>query len=281
MCIISAIPQETLLYDEDTFWACADKNPHGFGLMYVNEQDKVVVEKTMSALAFQKLLQDIHKEYNKISPIVAHYRVCTCGTKNEYNCHPFEIFPGELAYAHNGQIFSVKPGSKESDSHLFAIMLQDLDRGFINNPAIYKLITKFAGGDLMVFLDNKKQLSFINKKSWNEHEGILYSNYGFRTSQKKAKQADLVDSVKESKGDVIHLYKCHWCDTFVKKSGLIQTKCCNSIIKICMSCLVKLKEDNSFDVTHLGKSTKSMDKREFYTLLKDVRELSDIQLEVL
>lgn len=240
MCIITVTPKNTPLYSKEVFNSCSFANPDGFGLMYC-EDGQVKVQKTMNRHAFWELLQEVHTRCNDKSHIVAHYRVSTCGDETVYNCHPFEIFPGKLAMAHNGQIMNVNANSKESDSHKFAKYLSTLEVGFHRNPAILELLSDFADHtNILVFMDNKGALTFINKQRGVTEHQTWFSNHTYRPYKAYYKP-----DTKPDEKPPIHdaqtfevLEHCDFCGDNFPQDALVETNQYNCTFNVCRSCLV-------------------------------------------
>lgn len=80
---------------------CWDSNPHGAGLMWVDDS---VLKIKKGFLRFK----DFYKFYElvKNKNLVIHFRYASEGIVNSENTHPFNTFDGKLGMCHNGTIKS-------------------------------------------------------------------------------------------------------------------------------------------------------------------------------
>lgn len=268
MCIIAVFEKNVELFSDDVFWQCARSNPDGFGLMYVDDYNRLRIWKTMSAKKFKRGLTVIHAMYNQTSPVVAHFRVGTCGEESTYNCHPFRIHDN-LGYAHNGQVFNVDKKSRESDSHTFALFMAELPKNFHRNPAYKQLLEDYCS-DPCVFLDNKRELVYLNPLRWNEQDGIKYSNYGHRTYANwgKNKEIVVVDAQKPQGSK-----NCEYCHVSTAVSLLVPISINGEVTKVCSPCLRLLLGEKSNWTTFRGElQDTQLSTREFYLKLREAQK---------
>ena len=194
MCVIVAKKMGIELPSKTTLESCFDVNPDGAGLMYVNENKKVIIEKGfMTFEAFYQKLMELNKKYNlKKKALVMHFRITTQGGTSPGNCHPFPVTDDEkklkatylecndVAFAHNGiiSLYSMRDDKGLSDTMLLSKEL--LYPLFVYNKKFYKqkhnqeLIEEIIGTDKIAFLDNKENITLIGE--FKEDEGVLYSN---------------------------------------------------------------------------------------------------------
>lgn len=192
MCIIAAKPAKTPMPSRDTIRTMWNANPDGAGLMYV-EKGSVRIEKGfMRYKDFAKRLDDLERRLDLTSiPVVMHFRITTHGGTSPENTHPFPITDNvtalgkprtttDLGVAHNGIISSVTPRKGISDTmEYIASQLAPLKRAM---PRFYEnkhamLLVKNAIGSKMAFLTKEGRIYTIG--DFEEHEGILYSNYSY------------------------------------------------------------------------------------------------------
>jgi len=125
---------------------------------------------------------DFWKSYSKNvvrngNPMSAiHFRITTHGKTNVNNCHPFKINEN-LGFIHNGIIDMVKSDAKHSDTSMFnELVLKNLPKGFIKNPAISSLIEESIGASKLVFLNNHGEYLISNESAGKWDGNIWYSN---------------------------------------------------------------------------------------------------------
>lgn len=192
MCIIAAKPAKTPMPSRDTIRTMWNANPDGAGLMYV-EKGSVRIEKGfMRYKDFAKRLDDLEHRLDLTSiPVVMHFRITTHGGTSPENTHPFPITDNvtalgkprtttDLGVAHNGIISSVTPRKGISDTmEYIASQLAPLKRAM---PRFYEnkhamLLVKNAIGSKMAFLTKEGRIYTVG--DFNEHDGIMYSNYSY------------------------------------------------------------------------------------------------------
>lgn len=179
MCIIAAV-LPNLMLDKETFDRCWDKNPDGFGMSYVYK-GTLRIKKTM----FKKNAWSLYHNVHRIAPESAkilHFRIGTHGTKDISNCHPFSINK-ELCFAHNGIIKNVPDCDKNerNDTRVFNDMiLKNLPPDFYKWTHYHMLLEAFIDYSKLVFMTRANALYIINEKKGEWHEGIWFSNSGYK-----------------------------------------------------------------------------------------------------
>lgn len=197
MCIIVAKKAGLDLPNKELLRACELYNSDGAGLMYVNHDKKVVIEKGfMKFEDFYKRLEELDNEYNlKNKALVMHFRITTQGGTNPYNCHPFPISNkksdlkatyiecDQVGMAHNGTIKLCSNSSEKdmSDTQLFIrdylYHIYKNNKTFYQDEAIRNMI-KNIGGSKFCFLDKNEKIFIIG--DWiEESTGVLYSNESY------------------------------------------------------------------------------------------------------
>ena len=181
MCVIVAKKRGIELPSKKTLKDCFETNPDGAGLMYVNENKKIVIEKGfMTFEAFYKKLTELNKKYNlKKKALVMHFRITTQGGTSPENCHPFPITDDEkklkatylecndVAFAHNGiiSLYSMRDDKGMSDTMLLSkellYPLFNYNKKFYKQEHNQELIEEIIGTDKIAFLDNKENITLI------------------------------------------------------------------------------------------------------------------------
>ena len=112
----------------------------------------------------------------KDNDLVIHFRYGTHGNIDKDMTHPF-LVDNNLAVMHNGIISVPEAMQKDiSDSYYFnRTVLQKLPNNFLENPAIVDLIEMRIGGSVLVFLDNKGNVTKIGSKC----KEIIYNGCWF------------------------------------------------------------------------------------------------------
>ena len=194
MCVIVAKKKGVELPSKKILKDCFETNPDGAGLMYVNENKKIVIEKGfMTFEAFYKKLTELNKKYNlKKKALVMHFRITTQGGTSPGNCHPFPVTDDEkklkstylecdnIAFAHNGiiSLYSMRDDKGMSDTMLLSkellYPLFNYNKKFYKQEHNQELIEEIIGTDKIAFLDNEEKIITIGE--FKEDEGVLYSN---------------------------------------------------------------------------------------------------------
>lgn len=199
MCIIAAKPAGIALPNAKTIETMWYANPDGAGFMYAHD-GKVVIEKGFMELEeFTAALNRAAKTTDLTDTgVVMHFRITTHGGTRPSNTHPFPLsgnlaalrklrFVTDIGVAHNGVIHTVSPRDKEtSDTMEFiASELSLLYKGcpnFYENKSLMQLVEELCGSKLAFLLGDG---SIHTVGSFNEHEGMLYSNYSWEPYKPK------------------------------------------------------------------------------------------------
>ena len=186
MCIIIVIPKNKKIPSDEILRRCFIQNPDGCGIMY-NHDTSVVIEKgIMDIDDALKSIHFIHENYNKISPVIIHFRIGTSGKKKSPECtHPFPISNDyrdlyrlkivcNSAIAHNGIIYQYEERkSSLSDTMFFCKMLTG-----VNNPSMIKRALNGHNASRFVYLNGEGII--IRTGTWFNHKGIFYSNMTYQ-----------------------------------------------------------------------------------------------------
>lgn len=207
MCIIihskeGALPDRNRL---ETAWV---NNPHGFGLMYVDE-GRVVAEHTLPK-TFAEVWN--HLQFVEGIPWALHFRWVTRGKKSISQCHPFQVaskddFGKDLYMMHNGtltfldDVVALTKG-EQSDTKMFADILgktvarlQDPDLLF--GAAAQQYLHKEIGSwNKLLFLDSDGKFRYMNRFGGKDDGDFWYSNtYSF---QKNYRLESLFDALPKT-----------------------------------------------------------------------------------
>lgn len=118
MCLIVYRKEGQILTD-DFIRDVAQKNPHGWGIMFNRPSDNKVVFR--KGLDLDEFFTNFHPLQEKDIPCVIHFRVRTHGPIDVDNCHPFKVVNG-VYFMHNGTInitIPKKDDGKASDTSVF------------------------------------------------------------------------------------------------------------------------------------------------------------------
>lgn len=190
MCVIARVPEGTkvpMSYIEN-MW---NRNSHGAGIGYIDENNNVQIEKSMKLKEYKRLYKEISKEHSN-RDMLLHFRIATLGTVCLENTHPFKVNKNTIM-AHNGMLpefFEPTGKAKKldlSDTRYFVdyfmkfVDMKSLDdRVFINQ--LGRIIDSENYPNKLVFLTSDKRLKFdsyiINEKhgEYDKKTGIWFSN---------------------------------------------------------------------------------------------------------
>ena len=172
MCMAIFQPKDKIVSKEycDSF---AKSNDDGFGFAFVDNSNKLIINKTIIYNDFYKEYVSCCKQYGSKSPFLIHFRMGTSGLDNQDNCHPFYV-DDNLCVIHNG-VFSEFNGDKNlSDTNIFVRdVLKDIGQDIFTNSAMQALIEDYIGTwNKLVFMNNKKEYIIFNEKEGKWEEGI-------------------------------------------------------------------------------------------------------------
>lgn len=179
MCIIAAKPAG-LTIPEATLRRCFTSNPDGAGFV-ANLGKKGLVSKK-GFFKFEEFL-DAFKSYEKNAAVI-HFRIKTHGAKNEEMCHPFQV-TDDLWVAHNGIIDIDTAGDPtKSDTWHFveSVLKPELahDPDALKRPSFQYLLGSTIERSKLAFLGKGGEISLINESYGETHEGVWYSNGGYK-----------------------------------------------------------------------------------------------------
>ncbi len=179
MCIIAAKPAGLTIPDE-TLRRCFNANPDGAGFV-VNLGRKGLLTKK-GFFKFDEFL-DAYKSYEKKAAVI-HFRIKTHGAKNAEMCHPFHV-TDDLWVAHNGiiNIDTAADPTKSDTWHFVESVLKpelEHDPEAINRPSFQFMLASAIDRSKLAFLNTKSEIAIINKDYGEMHEGVWYSNGGYK-----------------------------------------------------------------------------------------------------
>lgn len=176
MCCIIHRPIDAKPIDADNIKKVVGKNPHGWGISYVDTDGTLFVEKSME---MSEALEAIRKAEETNREFIFHARWATHGEKNVENCHPFNIMnrnePLGVMF-HNGKMEDLGQYDKKmSDSWHFALKVSKF-HGKKKRPLDYVVKTKYkkeVGPCRLAFLF--KDGVVVKYGDWHEIDGSFYS----------------------------------------------------------------------------------------------------------
>jgi hypothetical protein len=183
MCVIVAKPADAHVSLHITLADCWHTNSDGAGIAWY-EDGKLRLEKgfmTWSSFSDFWEKHEQRRSWDSV-PAVIHFRIATHGLVNKENTHPFWVFPGKLAFAHNGILYGRPIKKREcdiSDTQIFnRHYLKQLPRNFLSNNGIRLFIDDFLGmSNKLAFIDNDGEITIFGEDhgTWDEN-GVWFSN---------------------------------------------------------------------------------------------------------
>jgi hypothetical protein len=177
MClIIMANDLKSLNYkDLETAY---DRNSNGFGVMYMNKENKFVSDKFLP-----KNFNDVKNFFNahktQTNKMAIHFRFTTEGKTNKKNCHPFISYKSDdrvIGMMHNGARLPI-PLIHKNCSDTWHFNQHYLKTVFANNPnailkdEYQKELAEHIDNDKMLFLDSKTSKFIIINESYGNYKG--------------------------------------------------------------------------------------------------------------
>lgn len=184
-------------YDREVLSTAYDNNPHGMGVMWV-EEGRV---QTLKGLFSKQRMFEILKHFEGV-PHAMHLRWRTRGKIEKNFCHPFrashEGADQEVFMMHNGTFLDIETKHDESDTHVFAEKMQGITRDFGTDMLFTESFLRRVEKDIktwnkVIFLRGDGKVSIMNPAEWHVVNGLWMSNtYSLKEGYRKA---SLVSSV--------------------------------------------------------------------------------------
>jgi hypothetical protein len=155
---------------EELFMRSITVNPDGMGVMYIGEDERVIVEKALKR-------EDMIKLYHKVKdfPFFAyHVRIKTHGVISEENCHPYQILSKEedgedMWLMHNGILRGTKATFNSQRSDTFHFVEDELksvlkrDPRILDDPGYMATLSNRISGSKFVVLSGKGSYWIVNE----------------------------------------------------------------------------------------------------------------------
>ena len=177
MCLI-ILANDIKSLSMDDMKTAYTRNPHGFGVMYMDHKKNFVSDKFVPKNFNEvKNFFNLHKEKTNVMAI--HFRFKTEGKTNKKNCHPFISFNKDnrtIGMMHNGPKLPIELKHDNcSDTWHYNHYL--LKPKFEKNPnkvlenSFQKAISEHIDNDKMVFLDSKSEKFIIINENLGNYKG--------------------------------------------------------------------------------------------------------------
>jgi len=169
MCCIIYRQKGTKLIKKDNLEKVIRKNPHGWGVCYI-ENGEV---KEYKSLKMEDAFNTVRKLEEADIEFLFHVRWATKGEKSLQNCHPYKYSNGFLF--HNGTMEKIEMWKKEmSDSWHFTFYLDKQLRKY-RQPLKESLdaLSDKIGESRLAIMEKDGSVHLYGK--WHEIDGCLYS----------------------------------------------------------------------------------------------------------
>lgn len=180
MCI-ALIKLSDATITKRTLKNCWQGNKDGGGLMYVDDDNHLIIEKGFFGFRrIYKRIRYVERTYPK-SKIVIHFRIATSGTISEFCCHPFSI-TNKVGFVHNG-ILSGMGNAHISDTQEFNFnVLKKLPKDFLCNQEIVDKLDLYARKSVskFIFLYATNYHLICNENLGYWEDGVWFSNAGYK-----------------------------------------------------------------------------------------------------
>lgn len=200
MCVIVMNSKGSRKLTLEEFDQCWRRNPHGFGIMY-SENDMVVSQKTME-------LESAFNLYNEVMElidgnVVSHFRFATHWSVGIANTHPFDCglddTGGNMMMVHNGILgYSSKTEPDKSDTRLLCDILKRFPMGYIKRQEYVDAINKQLSWDKILIMSSNWDVSHFGADWVKIDDGIWASNDAPRIYKKTMTMIDIGREIKSS-----------------------------------------------------------------------------------
>ena len=193
MCLI--IQGKPKHFSKEIIKKAFEKNPHGFGLMYLCHETNRVIHKKFYTKKINKILKCFKEHSKKADEIALHFRITTNGNTNNKNCHPFQVLNQDNDRAdcflmHNSpRIPSPLLTNDMSDTYYFSkVILRPIVKNnfkLLDNEKFIECLESIvqAETDTRVLLLDNYTKSFQFLGTWHDHKNLKYSNKGIIPSE--------------------------------------------------------------------------------------------------
>lgn len=182
MCIIVVKPAGKTV-SREILETCFENNDDGAGYMFACEGKTLIKKGFFTFDDFWACWEKTRRIIGDNCPVVFHFRISTGGNLDKTNCHPHRISK-DLAFVHNGILFSVKKDSRVSDTIIYRDRyLRDFTGAMLAKRGLLDLVARDIGEhNKFVFLNGRGEYAICNESSGVWVEGIWYSNSTYRPS---------------------------------------------------------------------------------------------------
>ena len=175
MCVIVHQPNNGHL-DKETCKKLWQANPDGGGFAWINHEEDIIVNKSMSFPAFWKAFETARSTFPEATFLI-HMRVATHGSVCIENVHPFKV-DDHTVMAHNGIIHGV-PDYKDdrTDTAVFiAEVLPELPPNWLDSSYLFDMVEEWLGWSKLMFLTTSDALNhrLYRLGDWQEWNNNLW-----------------------------------------------------------------------------------------------------------
>lgn len=252
MCIVIAKPSGENYPDKNTLRNCESSNRDGIGICYIKPHETMVtINKDFND--HEDLHEWLNHNIEKEDLAIIHFRYKTAGLKIKGNRHPFPITSNMMllksinlktryAMAHNGTFTKYSGHKKYSDTQKFTVdMLADpAIKNNLTNKKIQKLLTDYIGFNKIAILTHRHEL--ITLGEFEEHEGLLYSNDGYKDSWNWSYGYDLLEF--KSYSSIKNRVYSGICDGCNHQRTIKEVIIDDEAFNLCKKCRRKAKRNN-------------------------------------
>lgn len=240
MCIIVAKVKGVKEPSFETLKTCFEANPDGAGFMYLNPKNKKV-QIHKGFMKFEDLKAKLTEVYNELGdikdiPFVYHFRIGTSGGNLPENTHPYPLtknidnmkkldFTCDIGVAHNGVISKYTP-NKDNKKNMNDTQVYIRKRMYkyaylfkYRNEKVKDNILKETGSKFAI-LDGTGNIELIG--SFNENQGIYYSNFSWKEYDWVKAYNDTYNTYKNMYSSAYNGYDCSYGDEKFKTFQALQ-----------------------------------------------------------
>lgn len=177
MCIAIVLPADETIKEEFLIESWR-RNPDGAGFAYAHKGKIITRKGFMKQNDFLEAFTKTRKKFSKKNFLI-HFRIRSTGAKDADNTHPFMYEHGCMI--HNGTLRGTGAKSDEgkSDTQLFIERFGSRFT-FETVKSKNKELGEAVDYNKLAFLFNNGEFSIVNEAKGTWHEGVWYSNPGFK-----------------------------------------------------------------------------------------------------